>query len=155
MEFWFWITSSIIFCLNLFKNPISMAGMVVMISLLVVSMIASMFSFWFSYVLFLVYVGGLLVMFIYICLVSSNHSFIFSVNGLIFAASLGFLASLNSSSALSMGFLGGSTWVSGQALLEVNNVSLLLFLVVLLLVMLLVVVRITSLGSFSVVNEKN
>jgi high-affinity Fe2+/Pb2+ permease len=38
---------------------------------------------WFAYVLFLVYVGGLLVLFIYICLVRRNYPITFRMSGLI------------------------------------------------------------------------
>nr|YP_010373185.1 NADH dehydrogenase subunit 6 [Cadlina koreana]UPI11651.1 NADH dehydrogenase subunit 6 [Cadlina koreana] len=155
MMFISWFCISLILCFPLFKNPISMAGMVVAISLAMVSMISLFSSFWFSYVLFLVYVGGLLVMFIYICLVSSNYPFKLSLIGMssILVGSCFF--SLKSESMLTFKFLGHSTWMSGEKLMESTNLSIFLFLAILLLVMLLVVVRISGAGCFTVNNEKN
>nr|YP_010429283.1 NADH dehydrogenase subunit 6 [Polycera hedgpethi]USQ67462.1 NADH dehydrogenase subunit 6 [Polycera hedgpethi] len=157
MSFIYWFCFSLIFCLPLFKNPISMAAMVVLISLIVVSMISLFSSFWFSYVLFLVYVGGLLVMFIYICLVSSNYPFKFSVNGFICILFGSCLISLFSDGPLMPMFLGFSNWTNGESLLETSNISIFLFLAVLLLIMLLVVVRISGAGCFTSMesDEKN
>nr|YP_010170643.1 NADH dehydrogenase subunit 6 [Doriprismatica atromarginata]QRZ60625.1 NADH dehydrogenase subunit 6 [Doriprismatica atromarginata] len=151
----FWVCVSLIFSFPLFKNPISMAAMVVAISLYFVSMLSIFSSFWFSYVLFLVYVGGLLVMFIYICLVSSNYPFKFSISGLVFAFLISFLLSLMSSFSLNWSFLGCSNWISGETLLNESNVSIFLFLAILLLTMLLVVVRISGSGCFAVGNDKS
>nr|YP_009525749.1 NADH dehydrogenase subunit 6 [Orithyia sinica]AXS67523.1 NADH dehydrogenase subunit 6 [Orithyia sinica] len=39
-----------------------------------------MLSFWFSYILFLIFLGGMLVLFIYVASLASNESFHFSVN---------------------------------------------------------------------------
>nr|YP_010996921.1 NADH dehydrogenase subunit 6 [Dendrodoris krusensternii]WPH63905.1 NADH dehydrogenase subunit 6 [Dendrodoris krusensternii] len=143
------------FCLPLFKNPISMAGMVVVISLAMVMCISLFSSFWFSYVLFLVYVGGLLVLFIYICLVSSNYPFNISATSLLCILVGSLVVSLFSETSFPFDFLGFSGWASGEELLEVSSLSLFLFLVVLLLAMLLVVVRISGAGSFLVEGEKS
>nr|YP_010574758.1 NADH dehydrogenase subunit 6 [Verconia nivalis]UZI00329.1 NADH dehydrogenase subunit 6 [Verconia nivalis] len=155
MMFIFWFCVSLIFCFPLLKNPISMAAMVVSISLCFVSMISLFFSFWFSYVLFLVYVGGLLVMFIYICLVSSNYPFNLSGNGILFGLGMSFIMSFYSVEPIDSNFLGFSSWSSGVSLLDGSNISILFFLVVLLFIMLLVVVRISGAGCLSVMNEKN
>nr|UYI30950.1 NADH dehydrogenase subunit 6 [Ceratosoma sp. HG0001] len=155
MYFLFWVCSSLIFCFPLFKNPVSMVFMLVGISLFLVSMISLFSSFWFSYILFLVYVGGLLVLFIYICLVSSNYPFKFSFHGLVFGFTLAFLLSFFSKTCLDTKFLGSGSWINGESLLESSNISIFLFLAVLLLIMLLVVVRISGAGCFTVGNEKN
>nr|YP_009987758.1 NADH dehydrogenase subunit 6 [Phyllidiopsis krempfi]QNL17303.1 NADH dehydrogenase subunit 6 [Phyllidiopsis krempfi] len=141
-----------IFCLPLLKNPISMVAAVVFISLLMVLIISLLSSFWFSYVLFLVYVGGLLVLFIYICLVSSNYPFKFNSLGMLCLIFGSCLISLKSESPMPSVFLGFSNWVSGESLLNEESLSLFLFLVILLLAMLLVVVRISQSGCFSVSN---
>nr|YP_010983242.1 NADH dehydrogenase subunit 6 [Hypselodoris whitei]WOK01424.1 NADH dehydrogenase subunit 6 [Hypselodoris whitei] len=150
-----WLCMSLIFCFPLFKNPVSMVGMIVAISVLFVSFISLFSSFWFSYVLFLVYVGGLLVLFIYICLISSNYPFKFSINGLVFGLSISFLLSMNSKGSLDPKFLGFSAWINGESLLESSNLSIFLFMAILLLILLLVVVRVSGPGCFSVGDEKN
>nr|YP_009271536.1 NADH dehydrogenase subunit 6 [Hypselodoris festiva]ANX10016.1 NADH dehydrogenase subunit 6 [Hypselodoris festiva] len=150
-----WFCVSLISCFPLFKNPVGMVAMVVSISILFVGVISLFSSFWFSYVLFLVYVGGLLVLFIYICLVSSNFPFKFSMSGLTLALFISFLLSMNNKSSMGSKFLGYSTWVNGNSLLESSNLSIFLFMAVLLLMMLLVVVRVSGPGCFTVENEKN
>nr|YP_010411453.1 NADH dehydrogenase subunit 6 [Meliboeus sinae]URN73099.1 NADH dehydrogenase subunit 6 [Meliboeus sinae] len=58
------------------KHPISM-GATVLIKSLLISMITGTLNhnFWFSYIIFIVMVGGLLVLFIYMTSVASNEKF--------------------------------------------------------------------------------
>nr|UAM92251.1 NADH dehydrogenase subunit 6 [Allodia sp. NHMO 442463] len=58
------------------KHPLSM-GMVLLIQTLLISLSIGLMSksFWFSYILFLVFLGGMLVMFIYVTSLSSNEMF--------------------------------------------------------------------------------
>nr|AAM33118.1 NADH dehydrogenase subunit 6 [Aplysia punctata] len=132
----------------LYKNPISLGAVLVLISFCFVSLASLLSSWWYSYVLFLVYIGGLLVLFIYVCLVSSNYPFLMNSNQVV----LSLVISLGGSYILSlkpvaMNFLGSSLWDSGGNL--VSNTSLSLFggLVILLLLMLLVVVRSSGAGA--------
>nr|YP_009445813.1 NADH dehydrogenase subunit 6 [Hypselodoris apolegma]ATX68401.1 NADH dehydrogenase subunit 6 [Hypselodoris apolegma] len=147
-----WFCVSMILCFPLFKNPVSMVGMVVGMSILLVSLISMFSSFWFSYVLFLVYVGGLLVLFIYICLISSNYPFKFSINGLIYSLLISILVCMSMKSPMDYKFLGYGTWVGGESLLESSNISIFLFLGILLLMMLLAIVRVSGSGCFDVSN---
>lgn len=147
---------SLFFCFPLFKNPISLAAIVVGIRLFLVSMISLYSRFWFSYVLFLVYVGGLLVIFIYICLVRRNYPFKFRINGFICALVISFIGRIFGRNVLVGNFLGFRAWTNGRSLLEKRNISIFLFLAVLLLTILLVVVRISGAGCFRVGdNEKS
>nr|ARH54062.1 NADH dehydrogenase subunit 6 [Agabus uliginosus] len=63
------------------KHPLSM-GMILMIQTILISMMTGMFSytFWFSYILFLIMIGGMLILFIYMTSLSSNEMFSFSKN---------------------------------------------------------------------------
>nr|YP_010569024.1 NADH dehydrogenase subunit 6 [Chonala masoni]UZC78760.1 NADH dehydrogenase subunit 6 [Chonala masoni] len=56
------------------NHPISM-GLLILLQTLFVSLIAGMLinSYWFSYILFLVFLGGLLVLFIYVSSIASNE----------------------------------------------------------------------------------
>nr|QEL51241.1 NADH dehydrogenase subunit 6 [Pterostichus oblongopunctatus] len=62
------------------KHPLSM-GLILLIQTLLISMISGLFSYscWFSYILFLVMVGGMLVLFIYMTSLASNEMFNFSM----------------------------------------------------------------------------
>nr|ARH55036.1 NADH dehydrogenase subunit 6 [Haliplus sibiricus] len=63
------------------NHPMSM-GMILMIQTLIISLMSGMlsFSFWFSYILFLVMIGGMLILFIYMTSMASNEMFKFSIN---------------------------------------------------------------------------
>nr|YP_009485892.1 NADH dehydrogenase subunit 6 [Paroster mesosturtensis]AVZ66460.1 NADH dehydrogenase subunit 6 [Paroster mesosturtensis] len=69
----------------LFMNhPMSM-GLTLMIQTILISLMTSMYSysFWFSYILFLIMVGGMLILFIYMTSLASNEKFKFSSNSII------------------------------------------------------------------------
>nr|AXS66248.1 NADH dehydrogenase subunit 6 [Tenebrionoidea sp. 2 KM-2017] len=68
-------------------HPLSL-GLILLMQTLVISLITGNFSFnfWFSYIVFLILIGGMLILFIYMTSVASNEKF--SVNPLIFPTSL-------------------------------------------------------------------
>nr|YP_010166631.1 NADH dehydrogenase subunit 6 [Hydroporus signatus]QRV62722.1 NADH dehydrogenase subunit 6 [Hydroporus signatus] len=66
----------------LFMNhPMSM-GMILMIQTILIVLITGMysFSFWFSYILFLIMIGGMLILFMYMTSLASNEKFMYSKN---------------------------------------------------------------------------
>nr|WHS18951.1 NADH dehydrogenase subunit 6 [Argestina inconstans] len=69
--------SIIMFFIN---HPISM-GLTILMQTLLISLLLGMLinSYWFSYILFLVFLGGLLVLFIYISSIASNELMNFSL----------------------------------------------------------------------------
>nr|ADY86053.1 NADH dehydrogenase subunit 6 [Corcyra cephalonica] len=70
------ILSMLMFFLN---HPLSM-GISILIQTLIVCLITGMLikTYWFSYILFLTFMGGLLVLFIYVSSIASNEMFNFS-----------------------------------------------------------------------------
>nr|YP_010327087.1 NADH dehydrogenase subunit 6 [Sitochroa verticalis]UNP54349.1 NADH dehydrogenase subunit 6 [Sitochroa verticalis] len=64
------------FIMFLMNNPLSM-GLMILIQTLLTCMISSMIikTYWFSYILFLTFLGGLLVLFIYVSSIASNEMF--------------------------------------------------------------------------------
>nr|YP_010616646.1 NADH dehydrogenase subunit 6 [Ampittia subvittatus]WAW79833.1 NADH dehydrogenase subunit 6 [Ampittia subvittatus] len=66
------------FIMIFLKHPISM-GFMILIQTMLICMISGMiiYTYWFSYILFLTFLGGLLVLFIYISSIASNELFIF------------------------------------------------------------------------------
>nr|DAZ87531.1 TPA_asm: NADH dehydrogenase subunit 6 [Phytosciara flavipes] len=72
------ITSSLIF--SQLKHPLAM-GFLLLIQTVLISMIIGLMinSVWFSYILFLVFLGGMLVLFIYVTSLASNEMFKFSI----------------------------------------------------------------------------
>nr|WDQ44548.1 NADH dehydrogenase subunit 6 [Parnassius apollo] len=80
-----------------FNHPLSM-GLLILIQTLLICLLSGMLinTYWFSYILFLVFLGGLLVLFIYVSSIASNEMFynsFFSKMTLIFIFSLSMLLS--------------------------------------------------------------
>nr|QZZ24855.1 NADH dehydrogenase subunit 6 [Thitarodes shambalaensis]QZZ24868.1 NADH dehydrogenase subunit 6 [Thitarodes sp.] len=74
--------STMMFFLN---HPLSM-GLLLLLQTILISLISGSMinTFWFSYILFLTILGGLLVMFIYVASIASNEMFKFNSNLLLF-----------------------------------------------------------------------
>ena len=70
------------------KHPLAM-GLMLLIQTLFICLIAGNYneSFWFSYVLFLIFLGGILVLFIYVTSLASNEIFTISIKILLIALS--------------------------------------------------------------------
>nr|AXS66356.1 NADH dehydrogenase subunit 6 [Curculionoidea sp. 3 KM-2017] len=68
-----WIFSMIFLFLN---HPLSL-GSILLLQTISISLLSGMFymNFWFSYILFLIMVGGMLVMFLYMTSIASNEKF--------------------------------------------------------------------------------
>nr|AML26435.1 NADH dehydrogenase subunit 6 [Staphylinidae sp. BMNH 1274642] len=67
------------FMLIFFSHPMSM-GMILLTQTILIALYTGMmnFNYWFSYILFLIMVGGMLVLFTYMTSVASNEKFKFS-----------------------------------------------------------------------------
>nr|YP_010422517.1 NADH dehydrogenase subunit 6 [Penthe kochi]USG58932.1 NADH dehydrogenase subunit 6 [Penthe kochi] len=66
-------------------HPLSL-GLILLIQSLMISMITGNFclNFWFSYILFLVMIGGMLILFMYMTSIASNEMFNLNIKNLIF-----------------------------------------------------------------------
>nr|YP_010397587.1 NADH dehydrogenase subunit 6 [Potthastia gaedii]UQJ73626.1 NADH dehydrogenase subunit 6 [Potthastia gaedii] len=62
------------------KHPMAM-GMMLLVQTFIICLITGNYSktFWFSYILFLIFLGGMLVLFIYVTSLASNEMFTFSM----------------------------------------------------------------------------
>lgn len=157
LEIFYVLSVFLILCFPLLKNPVGIVGTLVCMSLVFVRFISTLSRRWFSFVLFLVYVGGLLVLFMYICLIRRNYSFGLNISWVIFAAIVSVYLgdNVNEESYDNFRFLGGGNFDGGSELVESVNLSIFLFLGILLLIILLVVVRASGAGSLVVSNEKS
>nr|QZI85403.1 NADH dehydrogenase subunit 6 [Limnophyes minimus] len=94
------ILMSLLFIFNLIfmnvKHPLAM-GLTLLIQTSLISMMTGLMSktFWFSYILFLIFLGGLLVLFIYVTSLASNEMFSFSMKLLMMSFILFFLTLLS------------------------------------------------------------
>nr|UEV86558.1 NADH dehydrogenase subunit 6 [Leucoma chrysoscela] len=73
LSFIIMITSYFMLFMN---NPLSM-GMLILLQTILISLLSGMLikTYWFSYILFLTFLGGMLVMFIYVASITSNELF--------------------------------------------------------------------------------
>nr|YP_010241745.1 NADH dehydrogenase subunit 6 [Strombus pugilis]QTI82433.1 NADH dehydrogenase subunit 6 [Strombus pugilis] len=71
----FSITTSILFLLPLMAQPLSLGLVIMLLTLMMCCLSALLISSWYGYILFLIYVGGLLVMFAYVAALSPNVLF--------------------------------------------------------------------------------
>nr|YP_010466949.1 NADH dehydrogenase subunit 6 [Hemigrapsus sinensis]UVF28721.1 NADH dehydrogenase subunit 6 [Hemigrapsus sinensis] len=150
------LSSSLLF--TQLSHPLAM-GLMLFIQTVLISITVGMynFSFWFSYILFLVFLGGMLILFIYIASLASNESFIFSFTtslffivtaffflfGLLFMDPLiAFPSSFTSSSSLNFYF---STPFIINWIYNTPSMIFTIFIVSYLLLMLIIIVKITNL----------
>nr|WAX39217.1 NADH dehydrogenase subunit 6 [Anaplecta sp. 7 ZQW-2020] len=73
------LMSSLSILFSLMKHPLAM-GMLLLMQTAMICMISGYIlkTFWFSYILFLIFLGGMLVLFIYVTTLASNEMFKFS-----------------------------------------------------------------------------
>nr|YP_010936425.1 NADH dehydrogenase subunit 6 [Curculio bimaculatus]WKW54878.1 NADH dehydrogenase subunit 6 [Curculio bimaculatus] len=146
-------TFSIIFML--LNHPLSLGG-TLLIQTILMTLMSSLFfyNFWFSYILFLIMVGGMLVMFIYMTSIASNEKFSFPKMPLIMLMTMVlmfilmlFLIDKFYSMIVSTKFnsLNQSLLIMSMNLSKfynLPNMNLLIFLMIYLLITLIVVVKI-------------
>nr|YP_009045949.1 NADH dehydrogenase subunit 6 [Triops australiensis]CDR98445.1 NADH dehydrogenase subunit 6 [Triops australiensis] len=152
------LISSLLICnsmLFMFMNhPMSMGLSLMVQSLLICLLSGSLFlNYWFSYTLFLIFLGGLLVLFIYISSLASNEMFQSSTKLILFL-SLMFLMIFIMSNLLNEETwmnLDSFNWASNMSyknffinIYSDTNFQLVLFMMIYLLLCLLVVVNITK-----------
>nr|YP_009710469.1 NADH dehydrogenase subunit 6 [Pontia daplidice]QFZ96424.1 NADH dehydrogenase subunit 6 [Pontia daplidice] len=81
MSFFLMMTMTFISLFMLFITPPLKMGLMILIQTLLLSLLLGIYinTYWFSYILFLVFLGGLLVLFIYVSSVASNEMMNFSL----------------------------------------------------------------------------
>nr|YP_009689575.1 NADH dehydrogenase subunit 6 [Paratrichobius longicrus]QEG77654.1 NADH dehydrogenase subunit 6 [Paratrichobius longicrus] len=80
MQFMFYYLMIIINFLFMKTNhPMSM-GLTLLMQTLMISINSSMINCWYSYMLFIIFIGGMLVLFIYVTSLASNEIFSFKLN---------------------------------------------------------------------------
>nr|AJJ48390.1 NADH dehydrogenase subunit 6 [Radix sp. MOTU3] len=124
-------------------SPVSLGGLLIFISISFVVLMNLMSSAWYGYLLFLIYIGGLLVLFIYMCMISSNTIFKLELPQVILLFMLVSFYFSFMFTDMNYNFLGQSSFDSGISM----KMSVFMSLVVILLIMFLGVVQIIKLKS--------
>nr|WEV93862.1 NADH dehydrogenase subunit 6 [Pseudebulea fentoni] len=104
------------FMMMFLYHPLSM-GLMILIQTLLTCLIVSIMlpSYWFSYILFLTFLGGLLVLFIYVSSIASNEMFKISFNMKMF-----FITSIFIISLISLNHINNLNWMN----FNINNLEM-------------------------------
>nr|QVT10983.1 NADH dehydrogenase subunit 6 [Griseosphinx preechari] len=159
--------SMIIFLLSItmyfMVHPLSM-GMLILIQTLMICLLSGMLikTYWFSYILFLTFLGGLLVLFIYVSSIASNEMFFMSNNlkimfmsMLIFMIMIQFLMmknlnwmnfnnNLEMNNFMNFMFFNNENKINLNKLYNNNSLMLMMLLIIYLFITLIAVVKITN-----------
>nr|YP_009185980.1 NADH dehydrogenase subunit 6 [Sepedophilus bipunctatus]ALO70928.1 NADH deshydrogenase subunit 6 [Sepedophilus bipunctatus] len=145
-------------CLSLLfyflKHPLTM-GLTLIIQTLIISMITGMYSlnYWFSYILFLIMVGGMLVLFIYMTSIASNEKFSFSLylttfTMIILMITMTYL-SLTKSFNWKLGLLNSMiTYKFEMLLIKFLEIPLLLIFILMIIYLLMTLIAIVKITNF-------
>uniref|UniRef100_UPI0030E0E6DB NADH dehydrogenase subunit 6 n=1 Tax=Nerita undata TaxID=335533 RepID=UPI0030E0E6DB len=142
---------ALIFSMPMMMQPLSLGLCIMMISLFWCILLGLTYSSWFSYVLFLIYVGGLLVMFVYVAALAPNTLFssLKSLSG-IMMVSIFMLIMLTTLTPKDLSFLYdvssldqfSENMKTGILMVSSSNISMLIGLGLILLMNLLAVVKV-------------
>nr|YP_010016393.1 NADH dehydrogenase subunit 6 [Paraleuctra cercia]QOI73895.1 NADH dehydrogenase subunit 6 [Paraleuctra cercia] len=113
------------------NHPLAM-GLMLLLQTLIVCLITGLISqtFWFSYILFLVFVGGLLVLFIYVTSLASNEMFTMSAKPMLIGSMMisitGLIYMISDPSLFSMEvFTSDTSYFHSITTLNMNTTTLL------------------------------
>nr|WAR69319.1 NADH dehydrogenase subunit 6 [Dodona eugenes] len=104
-------------CMFFINHPLSM-GMLILLQTLILCLLSGMLinTYWFSYILFLTFLGGLLVLFIYVSSIASNEIFnIFIYNKIMILFTLIFIF------IMSIFFMNNLNWMNINFNNEMNK----------------------------------
>nr|YP_010853266.1 NADH dehydrogenase subunit 6 [Deilephila elpenor]WGM81658.1 NADH dehydrogenase subunit 6 [Deilephila elpenor] len=159
--------SMLIFLLSMMmyfmNHPLSM-GMLILIQTLMTCLLSGMLikTYWFSYILFLTFLGGLLVLFIYMSSIASNEMFSLSNNmknmfimmlifmmmiQFMFIKNLNWMNLINNSemnNLLNFMFFNNENKINLNKLYNNNSSMLMLLLIIYLFITLIAIVKITN-----------
>lgn len=124
-------------------RPVRLGGLLIFIRVSFVVLINLISRAWYGYLLFLIYIGGLLVLFIYICIIRSNTIFKLELPQVILLFILLRFYFRFMFTDINYNFLGQSSFDSGISI----KISVFISLVIILLIIFLGVVQIIKLKS--------
>nr|AYW52204.1 NADH dehydrogenase subunit 6 [Galerucinae sp. 5 ACP-2013] len=150
-----------ILCSMLFifmNHPLS-CGLILLLQTIFTAMISGMmnFNYWYSYILFLIMVGGMLILFIYMTSIASNEKFMFQPKFLIMFLFMSLLIILILMDEFYFNMLNQIFDMKSQNLFYLNNLSMMkyysepnymmmMLIIIYLFITLIVVVKITNIS---------
>nr|APX39147.1 NADH dehydrogenase subunit 6 [Calomicrus fallax]APX39192.1 NADH dehydrogenase subunit 6 [Calomicrus fallax] len=150
-----------IMCSMLFifmNHPLS-CGLILLIQTILTALISGLmnFNFWYSYILFLIMVGGMLILFIYMTSIASNEKFTFNPKFLISLLFMLLLIILILMDEFYFNILNQTFDMKSQNLFYMNNLSMMkyfnepnffitMMIIIYLFITLIIVVKITNIS---------
>nr|AXS65046.1 NADH dehydrogenase subunit 6 [Curculionoidea sp. 15 KM-2017] len=155
-----WIFSIIFMQLN---HPLAL-GCILLIQTILLSLSSGFmyFNFWFSYILFLIMIGGMLVMFLYMTSIASNEKFSMPKNKIMIMSPLipiillfmdKFYSNLINLSSINLNFNNLPSNLSLTKFFNFPNMTMLIILMIYLLATLIATVKITG-KNFGTLRQK-
>nr|APX39950.1 NADH dehydrogenase subunit 6 [Chaetocnema scheffleri] len=138
--------NSIMFMMT--KHPLS-NSLILLIQTILTSLMSGLMinNFWFSYILFLIMVGGMLILFIYMTSIASNEKFNFNMKIFLFIIMIFmFMKIITPNFKEYMIITETNIWLSLNKYLTFPNYFLLLLMIMYLFITLILVVKITNLN---------
>nr|QLY89621.1 NADH dehydrogenase subunit 6 [Phaonia pallida] len=120
-----WILMTTMFIFNFIflnmKHPLAM-GLTLLIQTMLICMLSGLMTktFWFSYIMFLVFLGGMLVLFIYVTSLASNEMFSFSIK-LTITSLMIFMMSMIMFMLINKNFMLMYETLETQSILDMNS----------------------------------
>nr|ALS46311.1 NADH dehydrogenase subunit 6 [Glycera cf. oxycephala FS21] len=124
-------------------SPLAMGFWILMLALLTAAMTALSMSSWFGFIVFLIYIGGMLVMFAYFSAIQPNQQLKIAVPLMAAFMTMLILPMYQNPSTINQ-FTNKNWWVS--AMYEIMNIPSLLFLALTLFLALISIVKISFLN---------
>nr|YP_010939946.1 NADH dehydrogenase subunit 6 [Rabdotus mooreanus]WLN31332.1 NADH dehydrogenase subunit 6 [Rabdotus mooreanus] len=119
------------------SNPLSLGLMMLMLSFMVVNSLAFIMFTWYAYILFLIYIGGVMVLVIYMSMLSSNYLMYKMKSSILSLGAVGSLAFYIQSYLYGPFYLKKSLWMYlSESPLMLSSIMILILGVLLYLVFL-------------------
>nr|QWT29499.1 NADH dehydrogenase subunit 6 [Erpobdella sp. JP-2021] len=136
--------SSMMMILN---TPILLLFMILLMALTISWLTAMMYSAWYSFLVFLIYVGGMMVMFSYFVALSPNQFMKIKTSALTMTMTMLMLSLPMIASTLPTSQLNQEQSFSSMLLYSSYNIPILLLMIIMLLIMMIMVVKLSNLSK--------
>lgn len=142
------LTISLALSSVLASGPLSLGIWVLLLAFLVSSCVSFSFSSWFALILFLIYIGGMLVMFAYFTALIPNQPLqMFKIIFILGLTSLALILSIWPSKALNPSFYNSNSSLPITSIISSSNIPIFLLIAIILFFILVAVVKVTNLSK--------
>nr|YP_010713473.1 NADH dehydrogenase subunit 6 [Barbronia weberi]WDA96174.1 NADH dehydrogenase subunit 6 [Barbronia weberi] len=129
------------------NTPILLLFMILLMALSLSWLTASMYSAWFSFLIFLIYIGGMMVMFSYFVALSPNQFMKIKTSMMIMVITLFMFSIPMMTYPLPSNQLSQNQSFSSLSLYSLYNIPILMLMITMLLLMMVMVVKLSNLSK--------